>query len=982
LRPAQVAGSFHFILADIQMKRTSHPRRRLLRHSVLATVIEPLESRLLFDGDYAAVLTRGGSLTDTASAIAVDAQNDVYYVGGTFSGTVDFNPGGDTFLTSNNYNGNGYVAKYNTNNTLVWVRQIAGAVTDLALSADGANLHVVGTFEGLKDFNFGASDVSNRYSQGFKDGYVLKMTTGGTYTWARTFGGEFTETVNAVAVDNAGYVYTVGKFGGTADFDLTSGLGSRDAGTGEDGFLHVLSPGGNYVGAITFPGGTSEAHDVAVDGAGFVYVTGSFEDTVDFNPSFGTTNLTSTSSDNRDAFVVKLTSPTGFLPSAVWARKLGGDLYDDGRGIAVDVNGNVYTTGRYTFQADFDPGAGIATRNSAGGSDVFVSKLNSNGDYVWAKSMGSSSHHEWGEAIILDGDANVYTTGRFTGTGDFNPNAGTTTLTNAGGTDVFISKLDRDGNHLFARKIGGTNDDAAYAIGVNKGRVFTAGNFSGTVDFDPGINFHGLGVQNRSSAGGSVDFFVSQLSTVATDLSYAFRLGYFTGQNVKATVSDAIGNTYITGQYTSVMDFDNSASGYTPGNAGGYYDVYVAKYAPDGRFLWVRSLWQREANEIAGDVAVAPNGDVIVVGAFNGELDFDPDPANEVLRSAYSKGGSAKAAFIWRLDSDGQFVWVRTPGDNSGGQFIAKTVATDAAGTVYVGGTFNSTLYPDDGLTSGYTNTKGGVDVWVGRFAATNGNTLYFGTMGGSGADDVTDVAVQQSGGNAVYVGTFDSPSFDANPYAGLSTLSRAGQSSAFVAEVDRYMGFVQAKKFGGSGTSTALANGVAIDAAGSIHVVGQFTGTIDLNPGAATLTQTADGGTDAWVVKLNTDGNLLWGYDRGGTGDDAALGVAVKTNGTVLISGYFSNTVDFAPGNVNIFLTSNGGRDGFLWKLGANGEAPAVRRIGNTGSDSVVGVALDALGRIALVGSYTQTVDLDPGPFTYNFTSDGSFIFVLKLLR
>ena len=108
----------------------------------------------------------------------------------------------------------------------------------------------------------------------------------------------------------------------------------------------------------------------------------------------------------------------------------GGTQHDSVRGIAVDSSGNVYTTGRFRETVDFDPGAGTANLTSNGGdSDIFVSKLDSSGNYVWAKNFGTESCCEVGHEIAVDSSGNVYTVGAFHGTTYFDPGAGTANLT-------------------------------------------------------------------------------------------------------------------------------------------------------------------------------------------------------------------------------------------------------------------------------------------------------------------------------------------------------------------------------------------------------------------------------------------------------------------------------------------------------------------------------------------------------------------------
>ena len=168
----------------------------------------------------------------------------------------------------------------------------------------------------------------------------------------------------------------------------------------------------------------------------------------------------------------------------VWTRRLGGASGDNGRGVAVDGSGNVYTTGIFLGTSDFDPGAGTFNLTAAGESDVFVSKLDSSGSLVWVRQLGGTGT-DVGSHVAVDGSGNVYTAGHFSGMADFDPGVGTFDLTAAGGTDVFVSKLNSTGNLVWARQLGGTSNDQGFGVAVDgSGNVYTTGSF-GTADFDP-----------------------------------------------------------------------------------------------------------------------------------------------------------------------------------------------------------------------------------------------------------------------------------------------------------------------------------------------------------------------------------------------------------------------------------------------------------------------------------------------------------------
>src|SRR5262245_21645591 len=115
-------------------------------------------------------------------------------------------------------------------------------------------------------------------------------------------------------------------------------------------------------------------------------------------------------------------------PNWLWAKGEGGIGRDDGMAIAIDSSGNVYTTGIFSSTADFDPCPGFFNLVSNGQTDIFILKLDSSGNFVWAKQIGGATY-DAGESLAIDSIGNVYITGAFSGTVDFDPGAGVFNLT-------------------------------------------------------------------------------------------------------------------------------------------------------------------------------------------------------------------------------------------------------------------------------------------------------------------------------------------------------------------------------------------------------------------------------------------------------------------------------------------------------------------------------------------------------------------------
>ncbi len=188
-----------------------------------------------------------------------------------------------------------------------------------------------------------------------------------------------------------------------------------------------------------------------------------------------------------------------------WVRSFGNTGNEYGRSVTTDGIGNVYTTGTFTGTVDFDPGASVHNLVSTGADDIFIVKLNVTGNFLWAKSFGNTGFSDRSNCIKVDSQGNVYVTGWFTGTVDFNPGPATFTLSALTGYDAFILKLDASGNFLWAANFG------AHSIQINgpslaisqAGDLYLVGYFGATVDFDPGPGTFSL------TSAGVYDVFIS-----------------------------------------------------------------------------------------------------------------------------------------------------------------------------------------------------------------------------------------------------------------------------------------------------------------------------------------------------------------------------------------------------------------------------------------------------------------------------------------
>ena len=245
---------------------------------------------------------------------------------------------------------------------------------------------------------------------------------------------------------------------------------------------------------------------------------------------------------------------------------MGGNVNDEGRSIAVDANGSVFTTGYFTGACDFDPGSGSFILNSSGtfGGDIFISKLNASGEFLWTRSAGGTFPDE-GSSICVDKNSNVIVTGSFYASGTF----GNITLTTLGPVlSPFIVKYDSFGNIIWAKN-GSTSMAVSSNSSIcsdNNNNVYITGKFFYNITFGS-IILYGVGQTH--------DIFVTKLDPFG-NFVWAKQMGGLGQDMGKAIIVDNIGNIYTTGSFNSTADFDPGTDIYNLTSAGGQ-DYYILK---------------------------------------------------------------------------------------------------------------------------------------------------------------------------------------------------------------------------------------------------------------------------------------------------------------------------------------------------------------------------------------------------------------------
>jgi len=513
---------------------------------------------------------------------------------------------------------------------------------------------------------------------------------------------------------------------------------------------------------------------------------------------------------------VKVSGRTGNSTTPPWdfAVRAGGLSSDLGSGIAVDSNGNIYVTGSFSRTASF----GNTSLTSGGDYDIFIAKLNNNGDWQWAVGAeGSGSSIGFGVKIVVDSSGNAFATGIFLGTVTF----GNTSLSSGGG-----------------------------AYGTFIAKVSSSGSWQWTVD---------IPFEFRSSMSFDLD-----------------------------------GNAYVTGKFPGTATFGSTSLTSSGGN-----DIFIAKLSSSGSWQWAVKAGGPDNDEGLG-IVLDSSGNAYVTGGFEGTATFGSSSRTSI---------GEHDTFIAKLSSDGSWEW----SVKAGGQYrdYGQGIAVDSSGNTYVTGVFEETV------TFGSTSlvSSGNYDIFLAKLSSS-GFWQWAVRGGGSSSDSVFGVAVDLSG-NAYVTGGFEGTAI-----FGSTTLVESSYENHFGTYIAKLnsssISWEWAVKGGIQGEDDYGNNGVTVDSSGNAYVTGSFEGTIIL--GSTSLV--SSGNYDIFLAKLSSDGSWEWAVKAGGQTEDHGIGIAVDSSGNAYVTGTFRGTATFGSTS----LTRDGDTDIFIGKLSsADGDMDRV---------------------------------------------------------
>ncbi|MEN9323494.1 MAG: hypothetical protein RL699_1274 [Bacteroidota bacterium] len=460
---------------------------------------------------------------------------------------------------------------------------------------------------------------------------------------------------------------------------------------------------------------SASAYFSQFDSLGNLYTTGIFSGTIDFDPGPGIFNLTA---DGSSAFVIKLNPSGNFM----WAKKIGGSSSSvETFSLVVDNIGNIFVSGRFQGTVDMDPGLNVYNL-TAGGADGYITKLDSNGNFIWAKQLhGDINSYTSCASIKIANNGDIVLVGEFHGVVDFDTGNGIANITSIGltgpftfNTDAFVLKLNAQGATIWTKIFGGVNSDSAECIFLDTiGNIYVNGQFQGPdpIDLDPGPG------QFYLTSLGVYDTFITKLDA-AGNFIWAKQFGGSNDDFIGMEMTPN-GTIYLVGQYGSVdCDFDPGPAVYnlnSPGNA------FIAKYANTGNLVWAKSI-SGMVNSGVSSIVIDASENVYVVGYVESAdplVDFDPGPGVYNIpfdNSAYENG------FLLKLNQAGDFGWAKIF-YGSYHRYISSII-NDSSNNLYLTGGFSGSLYIAPGLDS-FSMISGGEgyneDGFIYKFGTTLG---------------------------------------------------------------------------------------------------------------------------------------------------------------------------------------------------------------------------------------------------------------------
>jgi hypothetical protein len=898
----------------------------------------------------------GGNVTVEKS---IKDSNGNNYLIGRFYAIADFDPSSnETNITAiNSQYGDMFIAKYNANGDFFWVKSIGGnGYVNCSAVTIGSNfIYIAGKYTNTIDFD-PTSNISNLTSASgsYEAAFLAKYDLNGTHITSISIDGDTDLSINGLNFSN-NQLFVSGNFSAAVDFDPSTSTLNLISNGNTDIFIAKYSTLFAPLWAYSIGGvGKDICNSQTVTSTGELIITGSYLNTVDFNPSTTTSNaLINTSSTIQNTYIAKYST----IGAYIWCKDIGAKVItslitSSIPNVVCDATNNILIAGVFNQTSDFDPSTAVVNITaSVSTTSTFIAKYDSNGNYVWVKRLSSSNKG----LILNNSSSNITIFGTFSASSvDFDPGTPDYILNTTNGTNYFAT-YDSSGNFVYAKNIKPTITNI---INNETDGINITGNFSGTNDFDPST---GIATQFSVLTNG----FLAKYSITGVYV-YAKPIGG--NKNTNTTVNlistDGVGNIYRAGQLSATTDLDPSSSIFNASSPSGT-GIFISKYTPSGSFIWGQTIPGSLGTSLSISVMnTDTNGNTYIIGRAD---------SNGVF-----------SMYMLKYDSNGNNLWTK---QLNGSITASRRIVFDNVGNLYITGRISGTspidFDPSPFGTANINPSATGLSLSYLAKYNPQGEYVWAKTIAQTGSVGVIQIEKDlQIKDNSLYVtGLLGSGTIVFNTTTNVSydILSLTG----FVAKYDLNGNNQFAGVFINNDQNVDTSSeSITIDNEGNFYVTTYFNGEsidFDLSPNSVYyLTSLNDGAGTYYlgyaISKYSSNGTFLWAKPINAQNANSGLYVNISqihsfinTNNELILSGVTGGSVDFDPSTNNFVITTpltiNGSYIGniFMAKYNRNtGDFIWANKIDSNTDSFLNCVSMNNNQDLFISGAFKETADFD----------------------
>lgn len=476
------------------------------------------------------------------------------------------------------------------------------------------------------------------------------------------------------------------------------------------GFQEAYSQYFDWVSAIRCENNYFYRSCTSSDSLGNIYFAGNFAGEMDLDPS-------------SDSFIVTGGADIGST-GLFWVKFDKNGNFINGNSIVstdfifptsidIDIDGNVYLTGIFQGDIDLNTGTENVSYGSVGLRDIFILKLDQQGNYVWSKTIGGSGD-DMGTDILISKNKEVYVIGHFFDTLYYDNGLDTSFLVSAGSYDIFLIKLDEQGNYQWIKNYGNEWHDHGNSIAIDSNNdLFFTGNFFNSINFDDSNNENTLFSSGLGSGMAGYICKITSEGEYVWSKSMPAETSLIENTNIEI---DNNGNVFVSGTFAEKVIYDITNNIDTLRSNGGN-DIFILKVSNEGKYLWSKSFGSRN-HDFSDGIDIDEFGNLYLTATYKDSLFINGEEIS-------SKNHSNEDIVILKMNGEGGYTWVKTLESQSTER--AHGIDVDEIGNVVIiGWSLNQLLDfdPNEGVTyADYDNPQYSGGVFVLKLTPCNIDT-------------------------------------------------------------------------------------------------------------------------------------------------------------------------------------------------------------------------------------------------------------------